>query len=194
MKQLVLNCSLLLGLSACGYNPPLDQCVWDGTKCEHREPIKGEKGDTGSTGSQGPRGDQGIPGQSGKDGTDGSNGADGKDGKDGSSCTATQTSNGAIISCTDGTSVVILNGTDGEDGEDAPPTAYSVVEIKDVCGDQSGFDEVLLKLGNGKWLAHFSGSGNNFLTILTPGTYRTTDGTSCHFTVNSNGTITGEHN
>lgn len=55
------------------------------------------------------------------DGQDGRNGRDGvgRDGKDGSSCTTTQVPNGAMISCTDGTTSFVANGRDGKDGAPA---------------------------------------------------------------------------
>lgn len=110
-----------------------------------------------------------------------------KDGKDGQSCTVAAMSNGAIITCGT-TSTVILNGakgTDGSNGKDAPPTAYSVVEMIDPCGAQSQFDEVLLRLANNQLIAHFSNGSNQFLTVIGPGSYITTDGTSCHFTIDT---------
>lgn len=55
-------------------------------------------------GHQGPRGPQGQPGEAG---AMGEAGEDGNDGLDGSSCTVEQTEEGAVISCTDGTSAVI---------------------------------------------------------------------------------------
>lgn len=186
-------------LAGCGYNPPKDQCIGRGTECEHEEPviIKGEKGEKGDAGERGNTGPEGRAGSRGIPGRDGSNGSNGSDGKDGSSCSAIPTSNGAIIQCTDGTNVAILNGqdgTDGEDGEDAPPTAYSITEIKDPCGDQSGFDEVLLRTACGEWIAHFSSGNKQFLTILTPGTYSTTDQTRCAFSLDNTGNITNEYN
>lgn len=178
-------------LTGCGYRPPLDQCIGSGTKC--RKDSDGSGKNT-SVGPRGEKGEPGLPGQAGPAGPAGSSGRDGSNGRDGSSCSAQRTSNGATIQCTDGTGAVIFDGQKGEDGEDAPPTAYSVVEILDPCGDQSGFDEVLLRTASGKWIAHFSGHGDNFLTILTPGTYRTTDSTRCEFTLNAGGQITNEHN
>lgn len=57
----------------------------------------------------GPRGD------SGERGTDGLNGLPGLNGSDGQGCTVTQLDNGALVTCTNG-STLILNG------EDAPAT------------------------------------------------------------------------
>lgn len=112
---------------------------------------------------------------------DGKDGLNGRDGADGSSCSVTQTLSGSIIDCEDGTSAVLLNGQNGLDG------AHAVLEIIDPCNKQGAFDEVLLRLSNGALLAYFTqGSFNtSFLTLLTPGQYQTTDGTNCHFTVNS---------
>lgn len=195
---MVWNCSrilklllLVLVMSSCGYQVPKDQCIGSGTECNKQEVIRGEKGETGE---QGPAG---APGQRGSDGNTGAPGVDGEagtDGADGSSCSATRVINGVEISCTDGTHAVVIDGAPGTDGEDAPPTAYSVVEMLNPCGTQSQFDEILLKTASGKWIAHFSSGGNQFLTVITPGTYRTTDGTNCYFTLNNDGTITGEHN
>lgn len=77
-----------------------------------------------------------------------------------------------------------VNGTNGLDAD----TTYSVVEIVDPCGQQhpNGYDEVILKLGNGQYLASFSDNANGLNTrfgVLPPGNYRTTDGTNCNFTI-----------
>lgn len=124
------------------------------------------------------RGDRGHPG------------VDGIPGTPGSSCSTTQTLTGAIISCTDGTTSVIMNGTNGADGINAPPTAYSIVELLNPCGASGGFDEVLLRTHNNQLIAHFSSGNLQFLTLLTPGSYRTTDAQNCNFTVHANMTVT----
>lgn len=119
-------------------------------------------------------------------GCSGKDGRDGVDGKDGSSCSVEQVSNGAIITCQDNTTALILNGEKGEDGLNAPPTAFTVVELIDPCGDNPDhFDEVLFRLANGQLIAHFSQNSLQFLTVIGPGNYRTTDAQSCHFTVTS---------
>lgn len=196
-----------LTLLGCGRYTPNDQCIYSGTKCPGEQ--KGDKGDSGATGAAGTNGKDGIDGKDGQNGTNGSQGPRGEtgatgpqgpagqSGEDGSSCSAQRVSNGVSIQCTNGTGAVVFDGQDGEDGEDgedAEPTAYSIVELKDPCGDQSGFDEILMRTQSGKWIAHFSSSGNNFLTVLTPGTYVTTDQTRCMFTLNSAGQIVNEHN
>jgi hypothetical protein len=56
----------------------------------------------------------------------------------------------------------------------------------DPCGDGPGFDEVILRLGNGGLMAHFAGGGNlQFLTVLPDGNYITSDNQACYFTVAS---------
>ena len=56
-------------------------------------------------------------GKDGSDGAAGADGVDGSDGIDGVSCTATNVSNGALITCGN-QSAVVLNGQDGSDGVD----------------------------------------------------------------------------
>lgn len=121
-------------------------------------------------------------------------GPKGDSGSDGKSCTVTQVANGALISCPDGTSTAILNGTPGADGQPAPATAYTVTELVDPCGPQGAYDEVLLKLANGQILAHFASGAKQFLTIVPPGNYTSTDSTNCFFTITPTGEVTNEHN
>jgi chromosome segregation ATPase len=74
----------------------------------------------------------------------------------------------------------------------------NIVSIKDPCGAQGSYNEVFLKLSSGHYLASFSDNANGLntrFTQLTDGTFQTTDGTSCNFTVSGNGTvISNEHN
>lgn len=69
-----------------------------------------------------------------------------------------------------------------------------IVEALDVCGDSPGhIDEVLLRLSDGTLLASFSDNVNGLNTrfsIIPPGNYQTSDGTSCFFTVHNDGTVT----
>lgn len=115
------------------------------------------------------------------------NGKNGKNGKNGASCSVESTVSGAIITCADGTTAIILNG------EDAPPTPYSVVELINPCGDSSGFDEILFRTHNNELIAHFSSGGLQFLTILTPGNYVTTDSGTCNFTVHPDLKVTDQN-
>lgn len=168
------------------------KCTVEGNHCGREN----ETEDTGSRGEQGDRGPEGQVGQAGPAGEPG------EQGEKGDSCSVDSLSNGAIITCEDGTTAVIYNGVDGldgqdgadgedgEDGEDAPPTAYTITEIIDPCGDQSGFDEVILRTANEELLAHFASGSLQYLTLLPPGSYVTTDGHSCYFTVHSDMSVT----
>lgn len=62
----------------------------------------------------------------------------------------------------------------------------SVVEVIDPCGDGPGYDEVLIRLSDGNIVAYFESGSNRFLSLLQPGSYRTTDATNCNFTVDNN--------
>lgn len=62
--------------------------------------------------------------------------------------------------------------------------AQDIVEIIDPCGDKPGhFDEVVLKLENGTFLAYFESGSKRFLTILRNGYFRTTDVQRCSFRI-----------
>jgi hypothetical protein len=155
---------------------------------------------------RGPQGEQGVQGVTGATGPTGANG---------SSCTVQQANNGAIISCTDGTSVLVLNGRDGIDGTNgadgkdgvdgkdgtnglngtnginALPTAYSIKEIIDPCGTTPNtYNEVLLRLENGTLVGYFEDGGARFLATISPGYYETTDKSKCKFTVHTDMTVT----
>lgn len=74
----------------------------------------------------------------------------------------------------------------------------NIVAIKDPCGTQGAYNEVFLQLANGNYLASFSDNANGLntrFTVLTDGTFTTTDGTHCSFTVSGGGKIiSNEHN
>lgn len=177
-----------------------------------RDGTPGQDGSAGSTGPAGSSGPTGVSGATGPAGSQGISGSVGPTGSPGASCSVTRYSNGATISCTDGTSVVVLDGVDGAPGSPGPtgstgvdgspgpagssasPTSYTVVEIVDPCGQQTQFDEVLFRLENNQLVAHYASGSNQFLTIVGPGNYVTTDGTHCYFTVNSDLSISNEHN
>lgn len=69
----------------------------------------------------------------------------------------------------------------------------NITGLIDPCGDALGkVDEILLKLSTGQILASFSDNSagqNTRFAVIGPGNYSTTDGTNCHFTVDSNGNI-----
>lgn len=116
-------------------------------------------------------GDRGTPGK------------DGIAGPPGTSCSVNQLANGAEIICGDQTSAIILNGEVGPKGEDMVPGPYAVLELVNPCGKQGSHDEVLLRFGTGQLLAHYSHGDKQFFTIVGPGSYQTTDGTNCNFSI-----------
>ncbi len=129
-------------------------------------------------------------------------GKHGDKGDDGVGCTVTETETGAIVTCGEGQTMVAirhgekgLDGEDGEDGQDGEPFKTAIVSTVDPCGPHNGFDEILLKMNDGRYVAYFEhGSKRRFLTILDPATqagkYRTTDKQACQFTLGSDGYIT----
>jgi hypothetical protein len=62
-------------------------------------------------------------------------------------------------------------------------SGHQVVELIDPCGDQSGYDEVLIRLNSGDLIGYFEQGNKRFLTVLEPGRYKTTDNGGCYFTV-----------
>lgn len=159
-------------------------------------------------------------GQDGAAGATGSNGLNGANGSNGHSVvynttTSTSCANGGttILMASDVNDNLILdlgdsninsvticnglNGANGTNGTNAPPTPYSPTAIVNPCGDHPSIhDEVYLKLQNGTVLASFSDNVNGLNTRfaqLTAGTYNTTDGDNCTFTINASGDITYEN-
>jgi hypothetical protein len=137
---------------------------------------------------------------------DGATGATGAQGDAGTSCSVEAVdpdptvapNGGALITC-GSTSTLVLNGApgpagpQGDAGAPAPPTAYSVVNVIDPCGPSGGADEVFLLLANGTLVASFSDDAdglNTRLSILTDGTWETSDGTNCVFTVSTDTSVT----
>lgn len=84
-------------------------------------------------------------------------------------------------------------GLPGERGETGPQGPAAILEVIDPCGDAPGVvDEILLRLADGSVLCSFSANAsgqNTRLAILPTGSYVTSDGSNCNFTVNANGTI-----
>jgi hypothetical protein len=85
------------------------------------------------------------------------------------------------------------NGIDGKAGNNAVTSTYSISHVVDPCGDAPNIvDEVLLVLYNKQVLVSFSQnqSGlNTRLALLPAGTYTTTDGSNCTFTLDNQGNI-----
>ncbi len=144
---------------------------------------QGEQGAVGETGAQGNPGDVGQQGGKGDTGETGTAGPGGSPGSPGQGCTVQQQVNGALITC-GVSSVLVTNGINGEDGEDLAAGDYSIAEIIDPCGATPGVNEILLKLGNGKYVAWYQSVGN---VVLPPGSYHTTDASSCPFTIAADG-------
>lgn len=101
------------------------------------------------------------------------------------SCQAIQGSSGATIICPGQEPVTISNGLPGASG---------VIALIDPCGDHPGqHDEVVLRLSSTSLVAYFKSGSNEFLSVLALGSnYVTTDAQACHFTVNSDGTVTDQ--
>ena len=69
-------------------------------------------------------------------------------------------------------------------------TEMETTSTIDPCGAHSGYDEVLLRLSNGSLVAYFKENGHyEFLSVLTPGMYRTTDRQRCLFEVKNDGSV-----
>lgn len=88
-------------------------------------------------------------------------------------------------------------GPQGLPGTPAVIPPMSIVAIIDPCGDKPGIiDEVLLKMQNGTIIASFSDdwTGHNTrFAVLTSGTYQTTDGSNCVFTVDASNNVINQH-
>jgi hypothetical protein len=65
----------------------------------------------------------------------------------------------------------------------------NVAEIIDPCGDGPGFDEVVLKMGSGEFIAYFQQGNRRHLSVLVPGNYQTTDQQKCNFTITASGDL-----
>lgn len=89
------------------------------------------------------------------------------------------------------------NGTNGQDGADAPPSEFTPVEIVDPCSDAPNiFDEVFLRLFNGQLLWSLSDNANGLNTrfsLAVPGSWKTTDGSACFFSIDSSYNLYNEH-
>lgn len=134
--------------------------------------INGADGTAGLNGTNGVDGVNGTNGSNGTNGVDGVNGTNGTNGMDGT--------NG--LNGTNG-----VNGTNGSNGQNA--SGIYIIEVINPCGAEFASEEVFLRLSNGTILALYDGGPNlDRLSLLTPGSYVTTDSNSnhsCSFTVNS---------
>jgi len=173
---------MVLALAGCGEDTKhIVQCIAGCPGDAELLPVVGPPGADGEPGDTGATGEQGIEGVVGITGATGSIGATGPSGpasESGSDCTVVQATDGATIICEDGTIAPINNGTDGESG---------VIGVIDPCGAQAtnGFDEILLRLHSGELFANYYDAARkrSGLVLIHPGSYITTDGTGCEFTV-----------
>ena len=94
----------------------------------HHDLTIGAVGPQGPPGEDGADGRDGVDGKDGVDGADGKDGVDGVDGKDGTSCSVTDTQEGAVINCTDSSSATITNGERGPQGPAGGISGYEIVE------------------------------------------------------------------
>ena len=118
-------------------------------------------------------GPTGAVGQNGADGQNGSNG------QNGLSAYEIAVQNGFVGSASDW-----LDSLKGVDGIDA--VSSGVTPVKLCSADNSAFPEYGLKIGNDIYAVYYGNINNSlrsFLAKLTPGTYVTTNGANCQFTI-----------
>lgn len=155
--------------------------------CKKQE-IKGPKGDKGDQGIQGQKGEQGIQGIQGVQGVVGPQGPVGASGSQGP-----QGEQG-------------IQGVQGEDGEQGLPGAVGergpaglngsvITTVKFCADDTSNFPEYGVVIGSSIYAVYwgtapFSPNVNQaFLSLITPGYYRSTGGNGCAFHVTSIGQV-----
>jgi hypothetical protein len=117
----------------------------------------------------------------------------------GGNCSVTNLTDGALITCQDGTSTRVYNGssgTNGQDGRDGSPGTdgingvdgkNAVIEVIDPCGNSPDVDEVLLRLADRSIVAWYYQKG---LAVLGPGSWVTTDSSQCAFYIDNDLNVT----
>ena len=87
-------------------------------------------------------------------------------------------------------------GPEGPQGPTGVPGADAFVAMINPCDDAPGIlDEILLVMSDGTVIASVSANANGDNTrfsVLPPGTYVTTDGDHCTFTLEASGTLSYE--
>jgi hypothetical protein len=167
--------------------------------CQSTFLCDGEAGPIGVPGEDG----ESIIGEPGKNGEDGV----GIPGQDGHTSLINFSRADSIPDCSDDSGSLLIGGVDVNhsgfldgaevtttsfvcDGSDAQLPQQSITASFDPCGDNPGqYDEVLLKTSGGTYIAYFEQGGNRFLSILGPGSYRTTDTQQCYFSIDAQGII-----
>lgn len=130
---------------------------------------------------QGHPGKDGAKGDSGERGEVGPQGPAGADGQPGQSCSVLKL--GSVTNITCGDSVVQVNdGVDGQNGQG--------METLALCPELQGgtFTEYLLKI-NGNFYGVYSAGNLVGLSKLYPGSWVTTDGRNCYFTITADGQL-----
>lgn len=88
-------------------------------------------------------------------------------------------------------------GQQGQQGEQGPVSEFTPVEIVDPCGDKPDiYDEVFLRLFNGQLLWSLSDNQNGLNTrfsLAVPGSWKTTDGSHCFFSIDNDYQLYNEH-
>jgi hypothetical protein len=130
-------------------------------------------------------------------GANGMNGTNGINGTSASisvqSATAMQCSTGGyVFTSTGNPSVVVCNGNQGTQGIQGPSgqAGTQVIPIKFCSNDSSAFPEYGLMVGDQVFAVYWGvtpsspNKEQSFLALLTPGSYKSTGGNNCNFTVN----------
>lgn len=159
----------------------------------------------GLDGTLGPKGEIGVPGSDGNNGNDGHSAAFSQGVATPSLCpnggvvlnAGVDINDDGVLQVSEIKSTsVTCNGLDGLPSVTVP-NPFAPIALIDPCGYTAGhYNEVFIKFSNGTILASFSDNANGQNTrfsVLVPGSYITTDGTGCKFTVDSSGNITNEH-
>jgi hypothetical protein len=81
-------------------------------------------------------------------------------------------------------------GEAGAKGQPGQPGADAVIEVIDPCGNESGHDEILIRLSNGKIYGSLAGAKKrDYLVEMLPGDYVTSDEQQCKYVVTETGEV-----
>lgn len=126
-------------------------------------------------GSTPEKGDPGVNGSNGKDGSNGLNG------QDGHSCSVSKSGAVTTITCPDGTTSTITDGSD--------PSATRTIELCH-ASHPGTYPEYGLCIDNQLYAVYWDGH-NAWMALIVPGTYHSTSSTdSCSFIVGNNCQVT----